>query len=58
MENKKPGTMIKSIVLIASWFTLSPLLLILLKRQASRSNLNCSIKINKLIRIFAGANDV
>jgi len=29
MENKKPGTMIKSIVLIASWFTLSPLLLIL-----------------------------
>ena len=29
MENKKPGTMIKSIVLIASWLTLSPLLLIL-----------------------------
>lgn len=29
MENKKPGTMIKSVVLIASWLTLSPLLLIL-----------------------------
>ena len=58
MENKKLGTMIKSIVLIASWLTLSPLLLILLKWQASRSNLNCSYKINKLIRIFAGANDV
>lgn len=29
MENEKPSTMIKSIVLIASWLTLSPLLLIL-----------------------------
>ena len=29
MENEKPSTMIKSIVLIASWLTLSPLMIIL-----------------------------
>lgn len=58
MENEKPNTILKSIVLAVSLLTLSQLLLVLLRRQASRSNLNCSYKINKLIRIFAGANDV
>ncbi len=35
MENEKPNTILKSIVLAVSLLTLSPLLLILLKRQAS-----------------------